>query len=121
MAEFEAVITSDGAGFGGETEFVKDGIHEVTRAVAGEGTAGAVGSVRSRGEAEDEDAGAGVTKAGNGAGPVGLILIGAAPGFADAAAVGAKAGTAFAGDDGLLNLQESRGRKLRAGGWHCIP
>ena len=91
VAELEAVVAGDGAGFAGEAEFVQDGIHEVAGAVAGEGTAGAVGSVGAGGEAEDEDSGAGVAEAGDGAGPVGLVLVGAAFGFADAAAVVAKA------------------------------
>src|SRR5882672_5781787 len=51
MAELEAIFAGDGAGFGGQAEFVQDGIHEVAGAVAGEGTAGAVGSVSSGGEA----------------------------------------------------------------------
>ena len=78
VAEPEAVVAGDGAGFAGEAEFVEDGVHEVAGAVAGEGSAGAVGSVGAGGEAEDEDAGFGVAKAGDGAGPVGLVEIGAA-------------------------------------------
>ena len=74
MSQLEAVVAGDGAGFAGEAEFVEDGVHEVAGAVAGEGSAGAVGSVGAGGEAEDEDSGAGVAKARNGAGPVGLVL-----------------------------------------------
>jgi hypothetical protein len=125
VAELEAVVAGDGAGFGGEAKLVQDGIHEVAGAVAGEGTAGAVGSMGSGGEAEDEDAGARVAEAGDGAGPVGLVLVGAPFGLADAAAVVAKTGAAFAGDDGLVNLLEERRRGLRVnslgvGGYHCI-
>ena len=83
--------------------------------------AGAVGSVGSGGEAEDEDAGSGVAEAGDGAGPVGLVDVGATFGFADAAAVGAETGAAFTRDDGLTNLLEELGRSLGAGGCHCIP
>ena len=115
VAEFEAVVAGDGAGFAGEAELVQDGIHEVAGAVAGEGAAGAVGSVGAGGEAEDEDAGAGIAEAGDGAGPVGLVLVGAAFGFADAAAVVAKPGAAFAGDDGFVNLLEELSRNLCAG------
>ena len=43
MAELEAVISGDGAVFGGEAEVVEDGVHEVAGAVTGEGAAGAVG------------------------------------------------------------------------------
>ena len=126
MAELEAIFAGDGAGFGGEAELVEDRIHEIARAVAGEGAAGTVGTVGSGGEAEDEDAGAGIAKAGDGAGPVGLVLVGASLGLADAAAVFAKTGAAFAGDDGLMDLlEELRGclsvGRLGVGGCHCIP
>ena len=60
-----------------------DGVHEVAGAISGEGAAGAIGSVGSRGKAEDEETGAGISEAGNGTSPVGLILIRAAAGFAD--------------------------------------
>ncbi len=92
VAELEAVVAVDGARFAGEAELVEDGIHEVAGAVAGEGSAGAVGSVGSRGESEDEDSGAGIAEAGDGAGPVGLVLVGAAFGFADATAVSREGG-----------------------------
>jgi hypothetical protein len=72
-------------------------------------------------EAEDEDSGAGVAKAGYRAGPIGLILIGAALGFADAAAVVTETGAALTGDDGLMNLLEERRDYLCVGGCHCIP
>ena len=121
VAELQAVFAGDGAGFGGEAELVQDGIHEVAGAVAGEGTPGAVGSVSAGGEAEDEDAGARVAKAGNGAGPVGLVDVGAAFGLADAAAVFAQAGAAFTGDDGFMDLLEELRRSLCAGEGHCIP
>jgi len=121
VVEFEAVVAVDGAGLAGETEFVQDGIHEVAGAVACEGTAGAVGSVGAGGEAKDEDAGAGVAKAGNGASPVGLVLVGAAFGFADAAAVVAEAGATLTADDRSVNLLEELRRHLCSGGCHCIP
>ncbi len=110
---------------------MQDGIHEVAGAIAGEGTAGAVGSVGARGEAEDEDAGSGIAKAGDGEGPVGLIDVGATFGLAYAAAVVAETGAAFTGDDGLMNLPEELRRSLcvdslgvdslGVGGCHCIP
>jgi hypothetical protein len=121
MTELEAVVAVDGAGFRGEAEFVEDGVHEVAGAIAGEGAAGSVGSVGARGEAEDEDSGARVAKAGNRTGPVGLVLVGATFGFADAAAVVAKADATFTGNDGFANLLEERRRHLCAGGYHCIP
>jgi len=121
VAELEAVVAGDGAGFAGEAELVQDGIHEVARAVAGEGASGAVGSVGAGREAENEDSGAGVPKAGDRAGPVGLVLVGAAFGFADAATVFAKAGAALTSDDGFMNLLEELRRYLCIGGCHCIP
>ena len=66
MSKFEAIVAVDGAGLVGEAEFVQDGVHEVTGAVAGKGSAGSIGSVGSRREAEDEDAGAGSPKPGTG-------------------------------------------------------
>ena len=100
---------------------MQNGIHEVAGAVAGEGAAGAVGSVGAGGEAEDEDAGPGVAEAGYGAGPVGLIDVGAPFGLGYAAAVVAEAGAAFTGDDGVMNLLEELRRSLCVGGCHCIP
>ena len=120
VAETEAVVAGDGAGFGGEAEVVEDGVHEVAGAVSGEGAAGAVGTVGAGGESKDEDAGFGIAEAGDGAGPVGLVLVGAAAGFADAAAVVAQTGAAFAGGDGVVNLLKDLIRNLYAGGCHCI-
>ena len=121
VAELQAIFAGDGAGFGGEAKLVEDGIHEVAGAVAGEGTAGAVGSVSARGEAQDENASAGIAKSGYGAGPVGLVDVGATFGFAYAAAVVAETGAAFTGDDGLMNLLEELRRSLCARGCPCIP
>jgi len=121
MAEFEAVVAGDGARFAGEAELVQDGIHKIAGAVASEGASGAVGSVGAGGEAEDEDSGAGIAKAGDGAGPVGLVVVGAAFGFADAAAVVAKPIASFTGGDGFVNLLEELSRTVCAGRCHCIP
>jgi hypothetical protein len=121
MAKLKTVVAVDGAGLVGETKLVEDGIHEVAGAVASEGSASAVGSVGSWGEAKDEDAGARVAEAGNGASPVGLVLVGAAFGFADATAVSAKARATLTRNDGLVNLLEELRRNLGAGGGHCIP
>lgn len=104
VAELEAVVAGDGLGLTGKAKIVQDWVHEVAGAVSGKGAAGAVGPVGSRGEAEDEDAGAGVAEAGNGTGPVGLVLVGAALDLADASAVVAEAGATFAGYDGIVNL-----------------
>jgi hypothetical protein len=121
VAKLEAVVAVDGARFVGEAEFVQDRVHEVAGAVAGEGSAGTVGTVGPGGEAEDEDSGPGVAKARDGAGPVGLIDIGAAFGLADSAAVFAEARAALAGDDGSMNLLEELRRTVCVGECHCIP
>jgi hypothetical protein len=115
VIKLEAVVAGDGAGFGGEAELVEDGIHEVAGAIAGEGSASAVGSVGAWSETEDEDAGSRVAKAGYGTGPVRLVLVGTPFGLADAAAVVAKTGAAYAGDDGLMNLREELRRSLGVG------
>jgi hypothetical protein len=97
VAETEAVVAGDGVGLGGEAELVEDGIHEVAGAIAGEGAAGAVGTVGAGSEAEDEDAGLWVAEAGDGASPVGVVDVGTAAGFADAGAVFAQPGAKLAG------------------------
>lgn len=106
LAELEAVVAADGHGFGGEAELVEDGVHEVSGAVAGEGATGAIGSVGSGGEAEDEDAGVAVAEAGDGLSPVFLVAVGFAAVLADAAAVVAQSGTASAGGNAVLQQLE---------------
>lgn len=88
MAELEAIVAGDSARFAGEAQLVQDGVHEVAGAVAGEGTAGAVGSVGSGSEAKDENASFGIAEAGYGASPVDVILVGTAADLADTFAVG---------------------------------
>ncbi len=105
ITEPEAIVAGDPFGLAGEAGLVKNGVHEVTGSVAGEGTACAVGAMRSGSESEDEDAGAGIAEAGNGACPVDLVLVGAALGLADSPAVGTKTRTSFAGDDGFMDLE----------------
>ena len=108
VAKLEAVVAIGGAGLAGEAELVKDGVHEVAGAVSGEGAAGAVGAVGAGGESKDQDAGARISEAGDGARPVGLVDVGAAAGFADGGAVGAEPWAALAVDDSLLHLFELR-------------
>jgi hypothetical protein len=104
VPELETVIAGDGARFGRKTQVMKDGIHKVSRSVAGEATTGAIGSVGPGSETEDENSGSWIAKPGNGASPIGLVLVGASLGFSDASAVVAKAGAALAVDDRFLNL-----------------
>ena len=108
VAEPETVVAGDACRLAGKAEFVQDGIHEVAGAVAGEGSAGAIGPVGSGREAEDENAGAWVAEAGNGARPVGFILVGATFHLADTPAVVAKARATLAGGDGLVYLLKER-------------
>lgn len=66
VTELEAVVAGDGERAVGKAEVVEDGVHEVAGAVAGEGTAGAVGTMCTGGESKDQDAGFGVTEAWDG-------------------------------------------------------
>ena len=106
LAQLEAVVATNGDGLAGEAKLVEHRVHEVAGAVAGEGAAGAVGSVGTGSEAEHEDAGVGVAEAGNGFGPVFLVAVGLAARLANAADVVDKPRTARAGDDVFLHLIE---------------
>ena len=90
VAQFETVIAGDRARLAGEAEVVEDGIHEVAGTIACEGSACAISAVGSGGESEDEDAGAGIAEAGNGASPVSLILVSTALCLGDTTAIGAE-------------------------------
>jgi hypothetical protein len=120
VAQLETVVAGDGAGFARQSKLMQDGVHEITGAVASEGAAGAVGSMCTRGQAEDEDAGAGIAETWNRTRPVGLLLVGAAFRLTNTATVGAEAGTAFAGDDGVVDLLEEGRRKEWRERRHCI-
>ena len=66
MAEFEAVVAPGGVWLVGEAELAEDGVHEAAGAVAGEGAAGAIGSVSAGSETEDVYPGAWIAEAGTG-------------------------------------------------------
>ena len=85
---------------------MKDGEHEVAGAVAGEGSAGAIGAMRAGRESKDEQACLFVTESGDRAAPIDLIAVGAPPGFGDGTTVGPETGATFAGDDGLMDLSK---------------
>jgi hypothetical protein len=104
MFQPEAIVTRDGTRLAGETELMKDRVHEVAGAIAGKGPSCPISSMRPRGKAQDEDAGEGIAEAGDGTSPIRLILICTAFNLADTFAVVAKARTLFAGDDRLANL-----------------
>lgn len=63
VAKFQAVVAGGACWLAGETQFVQHGIHEVAGAIAGEGAARSIGSMRAGSKPEDEDAGAWVPKA----------------------------------------------------------
>jgi hypothetical protein len=111
VAELEAVVAGDSKGFVSETEIVEDWVHEVAGAVAGERAAGAVGTVGTGSESNDQDACAWISEAGNRPRPVGLVLVGTTAGFADSTAIIAEPRALFAGDDGVVNLLEEFGRR----------
>ena len=121
MAELEAVVARDGGGLVGEAEVVEDGVHEVAGTVAGEDAAGTICPMRAGSKAENKDPCSRVAEAGDRTGPVGLIPIGTALGIADGAAIVAKAGTAFARNDGVVNLLQKGTHYLYVGAGHCIP
>ena len=104
MAKLEAIVASDGSGLAGEAEVVQDRVHKVTGAVSSKRASGAISAVCAGSESNDEYTGAWISKAGDGARPVGLILIGTAASVSDALAVGSEAGAEFAVDDVVLNL-----------------
>jgi hypothetical protein len=106
MAEAQAVVAGYGVWLSREAELVEYGIHEVAGAVAGEGPAGAVGSMSTGREAENQDAGLGVSEARDGPGPVGMVDIGAAASFADASAVFAESWAELATGDGLADAHQ---------------
>ena len=105
VAQLQAVVACDCALFGSESEIVEDGIHEVARAIAREGSAGSIRSVGAGCKAQDEHPGAGVAEAGNRFSPVGLVDEGAATYLADPSAVGAQAWATFAGNDCITNYR----------------
>jgi hypothetical protein len=120
VAKFQAVVAGGACWLAGEAQFVQHGIHEVAGAIAGEGAARSIGSMRTGSKPEDENAGARVSEARDWPGPVGLILIGAALCLADASAVIAEPRATLAADDRFSNLKEKRGRILFSRACHCI-
>jgi hypothetical protein len=81
---------------------VEDAVEDIAGAISGEHAAGAIGTVGSGGETENEDARPGVAERGNGAAPIGLVAVGAALEFRDFRSMGAEPGTAAASDDFLF-------------------
>lgn len=105
----------------GETSLVQNRVHEVTGTIARKGSARAIGSMGSGGEAKDEKAGPRIAEARNWASPVGLVLIGASLGLTNLLTVAAQANAAFAGDDGLVNLEQRSGKRFGGKTCHSLP
>jgi hypothetical protein len=114
IAKTETVVAIERGWLGGESEAVEDRVHEFGGGVSGERTTGAIAAVGSGGEAEDEDAGVGIAKAGNGARPVFAGKVGATLFAANALTVFDEAGATTAGDYvGFEGFEEGE----RVAGW----
>lgn len=110
VLQLHAILQRTCNGLGGESGVVKNGIKEVARTIAREGTASPVGAVGSGGKAESKNAGFRVAEGGNWSTPVLLIDIGTTADTGDLTAVCAKARAALAADDLRIQLFESAGR-----------
>ena len=119
IAQAHAVIAAARDRLGGKARVVEHGIEEVAGAIAREGASGAIGAVRAGSKAEDQDAGFGIAKAGNGTTPVRLVAIGTTADLGHLGAPGAEARAALAGNDLLIeSFQRGWGRRYgRHGGY----
>ncbi len=95
---------------------MEDAVQQISRAIAGEDTAGPVRSMSAWGQAYDQQFGAGISEAGDGLTPIGLIAI-SAPFYAGHFAVVLdQPGAAGAGDDLLFqDFERSQSRLLHRG------
>lgn len=107
IGELEAVAQVGAGGLVGEAGVAEGPEKEVAGAVPGEDAAGAIGAVGTGGEADDDEAGLGVTERGDGAAPVGVGEVGAALDLGDVLAVVAEAGAALAIDDLALKVLQA--------------
>jgi hypothetical protein len=121
VPELEAIIAGDAGWLAGKPQLVENRIHKGSGAVSGERASRPIGAVSAGGKPQNKNAGARVSEAGNGAGPVGLVLIGTASGFSDSAAIIAKARATVALDDRLADLLQNRREGLNFRTGHCIP
>jgi hypothetical protein len=95
---------------GGEAGVVQDRIEKVTGTVPGEGAAGAVGAVGARGQTQDQHTSFLIPKGRHGLGPVNPIAISATLAGGYFLAILAKAGTALAAYQILVEKNERAGR-----------
>lgn len=108
VAQLQAIVARCPSRLIGKASLVQDGVHEVAGTISGKRSTGAVGSVGSWSQSEDEDAGTRIAEARNRSRPIDLVLVGSALCFSYSFAVAAKARADLAGDDGLLNLKKGR-------------
>ena len=103
MLQLEPVKAIDRLRLVRKSEFVEDGIHEGSRAVPGEGSAGTVCPMSARCQAKDKDASLQIAKARNGAAPIDMVLVRPAASLGDRGAIGSEARTTLTVDDGQSN------------------
>src|SRR5271165_3802950 len=72
----ETIVSVVGIGLGGESNLIKDGIHEFARGISRERASSTVGTVRTRGQSQDQDPSRGVSEARHRTCPVIMIAVG---------------------------------------------
>lgn len=105
FTQLESIVARRSFRLIGEAGLVEHGIHEISGAVAREGSSGAVGSMGSRREAENKHTSPRIAKARHRTRPVDLISVCPAFCLSNRFAIGAKTRTSLAGRDGLMNLK----------------
>src|SRR5262249_856148 len=122
IAELQAVAPMRGRRLRRKSGFVEHPIKKMSGAVAGEGTAGTVGTVGPRREPQNQQACLRVAPSRNRLSPVVPIEVGTALFLADLATVRDQPRTARASNDFLIQLGEAPGddRKKLAGGSHPL-
>jgi hypothetical protein len=112
VTQAQAIVAGDGAIFRGEAELMQYGIHEIAGAVAREGAAGAIRTMRSGSEAQNQHAGAGITEAGDRPRPVIVVTVGCSARLTNMSTVGTQAGAEAARDDRFANAVKIFGIRL---------
>src|SRR5215813_4541203 len=121
IVKFQAVTAMSGRRLRGKARLVKNAIEEVPGAVAGKGTAGPVGAVRSRSQRQNQQARLGIAPSWNRFGPVLPVEIGTTLLARDLAAMRDQPRTSCASDDLSIQLTELLldDRTKLAGGSHA--
>src|SRR5579885_1082266 len=92
VGQFQSVITVCGHWLRREARFVEHWIHKVPRPIAGEGTACAIGAVRSRSKSQNENSSVGIAESGHWLCPILPVNVCAAFYAPDLLAIGDKSG-----------------------------